>query len=223
MSNKYHKAIIAAIIMVRQGPQGKGKDKSSSVEFQLQQKKMTQVQKEVLADYDGRLWALCHPEKEDATPPRTTIALTFWDDKKWTRPLPINFIDTRFDYKEKDSVIEVTTFRYMMYFENPCGIYMCRRVYWGQNLSIRSVHRLRFVWSLRFSCLCTVFVVVQWCCRRVLYYSDPGPSLHAMLGYRDSLLPFARVVPWDVCSVWVLQSPRNREAEFGTFVSYLVA
>jgi hypothetical protein len=118
MSKRYYKAIIAAIVMVCQGPPGKGKGKFTSAAFQLQQKKMTQVQKEVLADYDGRLWALCYPEKEDEAPSRTTISLTFWDDKKWTRPLPIHFIDTRFDNKEKDSVIEVITFRYSMYFEN---------------------------------------------------------------------------------------------------------
>ena len=66
MSNRYHKAIIATIIMVRQGPPGKGKGKSASAAFQLQQKRMMeQIQKDVLRDYDGRLWALCYPEKED--------------------------------------------------------------------------------------------------------------------------------------------------------------
>ena len=119
MSNRYHKAIIAAIIMVRVRPlPGKGKGKSQSDEFQLQQIKMTQTQKEVLADYDERLWALCYPEKEDNTPSRTTIAMTFWDDNQWTRPLPINFIETRYDNKQNDSVFEVKTNCYLKHFES---------------------------------------------------------------------------------------------------------
>ena len=75
MPNRNHKAIIGAVIMVRAG-----KGKAQSVEFQLQQIKMVEAQKEVLQDYDGRLWALCYPEKEDNTPNRTTIEMTFWDD-----------------------------------------------------------------------------------------------------------------------------------------------
>jgi hypothetical protein len=71
-----------------------------------------------LQDHEGRLWALCHPEKEDNTPSRTTIGITFWDDEQWTRPLPIRFIATRYSNKKKDSVIEVKTFHYLMYFKN---------------------------------------------------------------------------------------------------------
>ena len=78
MSNRYHKAIIGAVIMVVRP----GKGKAQSVEFQLRQTKMVEAQKGVLQDYEGRLWALCHPEKEDNTPSRTTIGMTFWDDKK---------------------------------------------------------------------------------------------------------------------------------------------
>jgi hypothetical protein len=113
MSNRYHKAIIGAVIMVRAG-----KGKAQSVEFQLQQIKMVEAQKGVLRDYEGRLWPLCHPEKEDNTPNRTTIGMTFWDDEHWTRTLPILFIATRYSNKKKDSVIEVKTFHYSMYFEN---------------------------------------------------------------------------------------------------------
>jgi hypothetical protein len=83
----------------------------------LEKKKITQVQKEVLADYDGRLWALCYPEKVDMVSGRTNMALTFCDNK-WTRPLAFHFIDTRFDNKENDSVIEVATIRYVIHFES---------------------------------------------------------------------------------------------------------
>ena len=73
----------------------------------------------VLKDYDGRLWALCYPEKEeDIVPGRTNVALTFWVDNKWTRPLPFHFIDTRSDKKGIDSVIEVRTNRYFKHFES---------------------------------------------------------------------------------------------------------
>ena len=118
MSIRHHKAIIATITMVRQGLPGKGKGKSARAAFQLQQERMKeQIENVVLRDYDGRLWALCYPEKEDATPPQTTIALTFWDDKNG-QDLSRSTSLTPDDNKQKDSVIEVTTFRYSMYFEN---------------------------------------------------------------------------------------------------------
>jgi hypothetical protein len=72
----------------------------------------------VLKNYEGRLWALCYPEREDNTPTRVTIGMTFWDDEKWTRPLPMRFVASRYSKTKKDSVIEVKTFHYSMYFKN---------------------------------------------------------------------------------------------------------
>ena len=72
MSNWSHKSIISEVIMVLRA----GKGKASSVEFQLRQKKWLQAQKGVLQDYDGRLWALCYPEKEDNTASRCTIGMS---------------------------------------------------------------------------------------------------------------------------------------------------
>jgi hypothetical protein len=119
MSIRYHKAILVAIIMVRQGTPGKEKGKSASVVFQLQkQRMMDQIGKEVLQDYDGRLWSLCYPEKEEIVAGHNNVAVTFWVDNKWTRPLQFHFIDTRFDKKGNDSVIEVRTIRYLIHFES---------------------------------------------------------------------------------------------------------
>ena len=95
-----------------------GKGKAASVEFQLRQKKMTEVQKEVLADYEGRLWALCYPEKADNTASRCTLGMAFWDDEKWTKAYPFSFIATRYSRSKKDSVIEVNIFHYSMFFKN---------------------------------------------------------------------------------------------------------
>ena len=114
MSNRYHKAIISEVIMVLRA----GKGKASSVEFQMRQVRMAAAQKGVLQDYDGRLWALCYPEMEDNTPTRVTIGLSFWDDEKWTRPLPMRFVASRYSKSKKDTVIEVKPFHYSMYFKN---------------------------------------------------------------------------------------------------------
>ena len=95
-----------------------GKGKAASVEFQLRQKKMTQVQKEVLADYDGRLWALCYPEKADNTASRCTLGIAFMSDAKWTKVYPFSFTATRYSRSKKDSVIEVIIFNYSMFFKN---------------------------------------------------------------------------------------------------------
>jgi len=114
MSNRYHKAIISEVIMVIRA----GKGKASSVEFQMRQIKMAAAQKEVLKDYDGRLWALCYPEMADNTPTRVTIGLSFWDGEKWTRPLPMRFVASRYNKSKKDTVIEVKPFHYSMYFKN---------------------------------------------------------------------------------------------------------
>jgi hypothetical protein len=66
MSIRCHKPILAAIIVVCPGlPPGKGKGKSSSIEFQLQKRRMDQFQKEILKDYIERLWTMCYPEEED--------------------------------------------------------------------------------------------------------------------------------------------------------------
>ena len=114
MSNRYHKAIISEVIMVIRA----GKGKASSVEFQMRQIKMAAAQKEVLKDYNGRLWALCYPEKEDHTAIRCTLGLSFWDDEKWTRPLPMRFVASRYSKSKKDTVIEVKPFDYSMNFKN---------------------------------------------------------------------------------------------------------
>jgi len=95
-----------------------GKGKAGSIEFQLRQKKMTEVQKEVLADYDGRLWALCYPEKADNTASRCTLGMAFMGDAKWTKVYPFSFIATRYSRSKKDSVIEVNIFHYSMFFKN---------------------------------------------------------------------------------------------------------
>jgi hypothetical protein len=113
MSNRYHKAIIGEVIMVKAG-----KGKAFSVEFALRQVRMAAAQKGVLQNYEGRLWALCHPEKEDNTPPQVTLGMIFWDDEKWTRPHPMRFVASRYSNRKKDSVIEVKTCYYSMYFKN---------------------------------------------------------------------------------------------------------
>ena len=95
-----------------------GKGKASSVEFKMRQVRMAAAQKGVLQDYDGRLWALCYPEIEDNTAIRVTIGLSFWDDEKWTTPLPMRFVASRYSKSKKDRVIEVKTFHYSMYFKN---------------------------------------------------------------------------------------------------------
>ena len=95
-----------------------GKGKAGSIEFQLRQKKMTEVQKEVLADYDGRLWALCYPEKADNTASRCTLGMAFMGDAKWTKVYPFSFTSTRYSKSKKDSVIEVIIFHYSMFFKN---------------------------------------------------------------------------------------------------------
>ena len=79
---------------------------------------MDRFENDVLKDYDIRLWALCYPEKEDLAPGNNNVAVTFWDDNKWTRPLPFHFSDTRFDKKGNDSVIEVRTNCYLIHFES---------------------------------------------------------------------------------------------------------
>ena len=58
MSNRYHKAIISEVIMVLRA----GKGKASSVEFALRQVRMASGTEGSLANYEGRLWALCYPE-----------------------------------------------------------------------------------------------------------------------------------------------------------------
>ena len=95
-----------------------GKGKAASLEFQLRSAKMARIQEGPLANYEGRLWALCYPEMADNTPTRVTIGLSFWDGEKWTRPLPMRFVASRYSKSKKDSVIEVKTFHYSMYFKN---------------------------------------------------------------------------------------------------------
>ena len=114
MSNRYHKAIISEVIMVLRA----GKGKASSVEFKMRQVRMAAAQKGVLQDYVGRLWALCYPEIDDNTAIRVTIGLSFWDDEKWTTPLPMRFVASRYSKSKKDSVIEVKPFHCSMYFKN---------------------------------------------------------------------------------------------------------
>ena len=114
MSNRYHKAIISEVIMVLRA----GKGKASSVEFKMRQVRMAAAQKGVLQDYFGRLWALCYPEIEDNTAIRVTIGLSFWDDEKWTTPLPMRFVTSRYSKSKNDTVIEVKPFHYSMYFKN---------------------------------------------------------------------------------------------------------
>ena len=114
MSNWYHKSIISEVIMVL----GRGKGKGSSLEFQLRAAKMARVQKGALMNYEGRLWALCYPEMRDKTAIKRTLGMAFWDDEKWTRALPFRFVATRYSKTKKDSVIEVKTFNYSMYFKN---------------------------------------------------------------------------------------------------------
>ena len=97
---------------------GKGKGKGSSAEFQLRAATMARVQEGALSNYVGRLWALCYPVNEDNTASRCTIGMAFWDDEKWTRALPFRFVATRYSKTKKDSVIEVKTFHYSMYFMN---------------------------------------------------------------------------------------------------------
>jgi hypothetical protein len=120
MSYRYHKAILPASIMVRVGPQGgKGKGKSSSVVFQMeQQQRKEEMETDVLRNYDGHLWSVCYPEKEDIVKGQNNRALTFWAEEHWTRPYPYTFIETCFDYKDRDSVIEVKTNCYLKYFES---------------------------------------------------------------------------------------------------------
>ena len=113
MSNWYHKSIFSEVIMVLRA----GKGKASSVEFALRQLQMARAQKGVLENYEGRLWALCYPEMEDKTAIRVTIGMSFWDDEKWTKALPFRFVSTRYSNTKKDSVIEVQTFHYSMYFK----------------------------------------------------------------------------------------------------------
>ena len=114
MSNRYHKAIISEVIMVLRA----GKGKASSVEFKMRQVRMAAAQKGVLQDYVGRLWALCYPEIDDNTAIRVTIGLSFWDDEKWTTPLPMRFVGSRYSKSKNDTVIEVKPFHYSMYFKN---------------------------------------------------------------------------------------------------------
>ena len=114
MSKWSHKSIISEVIMVL----GKGKGKGSSVEFQLRAANMARVQKGALMNYEGRLWVLCYPEMKDKTAQKRTIGMSFWDDEKWTRALPFRFVSTRYSNTKKDSVIEVQTFHYSMYFKN---------------------------------------------------------------------------------------------------------
>ena len=97
---------------------GKGKGKGSSVEFQMRAANMARVQKGALMNYEGRLWALCYPEKEDNTASRCTLGMAFWDDEKWTKALPFSFIATRYSRTKNDSVIEVKIFHHSMFFKN---------------------------------------------------------------------------------------------------------
>jgi hypothetical protein len=53
----------------------------------------------------------------DNTAIRVTIGLSFWDDEKWTTLLPMRFVASRYSKSKKDSVIEVKTFHYSMYFK----------------------------------------------------------------------------------------------------------
>ena len=107
MSHLYHKEIISEVIMVLRA----GKGKASSVEFKMRQVRMAAAQKGV-----GRLWALCYPEIDDNTAIRVTIGLSFWDDEKWTTPLPMRFVGSRYSKSKKDTVIDVKPFHYSMYF-----------------------------------------------------------------------------------------------------------
>ena len=84
-----------------------GKGKASSFEFQLRAAKMARIQEGPLTNYEGRLWALCYPEKEDNTASRCTLGMAFWDDEKWTKAFPFSIIATRYSGTKKDSVIEV--------------------------------------------------------------------------------------------------------------------
>ena len=114
MSNRYHKAIISEVIMVLRA----GKGKASSVEFALRQVKMARAQKGVLQNYEGRLWALCYPEREDNTPIRVTIGMTFWYLATVSKKIVYSIVASRYNKSKKDTVIEVKPFHYSMYFKN---------------------------------------------------------------------------------------------------------
>ena len=95
-----------------------GKGKAASVEFQLRSAKMARIQEGLLANYEGRLWALCYPEKADNTASRCTLGIAFMGDAKWTNVYPFSFTSTRYSKSKKDSVIEVIIFHYSMFFKN---------------------------------------------------------------------------------------------------------
>ena len=84
-----------------------GKGKAASVEFQLRSAKMARIQEGPLANYEGRLWALCYPEKADNTASRCPLGIAFMGDAKWTKVYPFTFIAARYSRSRKDSVLEV--------------------------------------------------------------------------------------------------------------------